>query len=421
MTDTNQDSHVGFRRQSLIFLALNFSYSFFELCFNGVVARLPEGNYSLLWALLKIFFIVTAPLLGVQLVMSKEIASYGVLGEYGKRRYFFELTFRYVSILAVVIMVLGLIFSGLIADFLNIGSVFPVIFLFIAILFYFPIPIYYGVLQGLKKFYHLGIVQVFWGSSKAVIAAGIIFYISRDLSILFTGIIIATLLTVFLSRQFVATIKKYPVEPIENKEILHAYSLIVHVICMTTFITIMKNADVVFAKKFFDSTAADAYACAALVGSAFFMFSGIFLVMFPVVSEESTRGGNPVIFLKKSFQIIIGFSLIGLVAAWFAPKYLMYIITVGKYIPGAENLIKWIGFAIVPLSLVFIMSNYFLARHQWRFITVLAGGMIFQLLFILFMHGTPLRMLAGIIIANITTFLGMLVYAVLEHKKITKS
>ena len=86
--DVKQSSHIGFRRKSLAFLLLNFTYSICELGFNGVTARLPEGTYSGLWALMKIFFIITAPLMGIQLVVSKAVTSYSVLGEYGKGRGF---------------------------------------------------------------------------------------------------------------------------------------------------------------------------------------------------------------------------------------------------------------------------------------------------------------------------------------------
>ena len=310
--------------------------------------------------------------------------------------------------------------SGLIADFLNLTSVLPVLFLFVTILFYFHIPLYYGVIQGFKNFYRLGLAQVLWGFSRAALAACIVLFLTKDLTVLFVGILAATMITVYVSRQFAYEIRAHPAEHIERGELIRAYSLIVPVVLMLVCVTVMKNIDVVFARKFFDSSAADAYACAALVGSGFFMLSGIFMVLFPVVSEENTRGGNPIIFLVKSFQIIIGFSVIGLCVAWFAPSVVMKIITLGKYIPGAESLIRLVGVAVMPVSLVYIISHYLLAKHQWRFIPVLFCGMIIQLLFIGIMHPSPLRMLEGVAIANWLTFIGMCLFVVFDHKGLLK-
>jgi O-antigen/teichoic acid export membrane protein len=94
----------------------------------------------------------------------------------------------------------------------------------------------------------------------------------------------------------------------------------------------------------------------------------------------------------------------------------MKVITLGKSIPGAVPLIRVIGFAVLPVSLVYIMSNYLLAKHNSGFMYILMFGMVFQLLLILSVHRTPLMMLAGIGIANTITCLLMLVYIIREHR-----
>ena len=57
-----RESHAGFIRKSSIFVLLTFMGNIFELGFNGITARLPEGGYGTFNALFKIFFIVIAPL-----------------------------------------------------------------------------------------------------------------------------------------------------------------------------------------------------------------------------------------------------------------------------------------------------------------------------------------------------------------------
>ena len=141
------------------------------------------------------------------------------------------------------------------------------------------------------------------------------------------------------------------------------------------------------------------------------------MVMIPHVSEENTRRRDPIVFLVKSFVVTIGLSVVGMLIAWYAPGLVMNVITLGKYIPGAKQLIRFIGFAIVPLSLVYIMSNYLLAKHRWGFLPILICGVFLQILLIYLMHQTPLRMLSGIALANTTTFAGILVYIIKEHKE----
>jgi len=399
---------------------ISFLTSLCELGFNGVTTRLPGDGYATFWALLKIFFIFIVPLSGVQLVVSKEVASYSVLGESGKRRTFVERTFLYTVAGALIIIGLGGVMSPVIKAFLRLESIFPVLLMFVVIGVYFPLPVLYGTIQGLKKFYTLGVMQVGWGFFRVVIGAAVVLLFYGGLNQFLAGIIAATIVTVIISWIPVRSVFTYPGKPIDKGEILHAYWLIVPVVVMLFCTTVMKNIDVVFAKRFFDSASADAYTCAALVGSAFYTLTGIFMVMFPMVSEENTRGRNPIVLLFKSCFFITSLSVVGIAVAWFAPELLNYIITVGKYKPGADPLIQLIGCAVLPLSLVFIISNYFLAKHHWRFIPILVAGVVLQFMFILFKHETPVEMLSGIITANYITLVGMIVYLVIEHRHFMK-
>jgi len=411
-----QKKHEDFLWRSVIYIALSFFTSLFELGFNAVSVRLPDGNYDTFWALIKLFFIITAPLVAIQLVVSKEVASYGVLDKHGKRRSFVMLTGKYSLFVALGIILVGFAFSSIIANSLDMENNLPVYILFIAIGVYFPVPILCGVIQGLKRFYWLAAAQMSWGGFRLVAAVIIVLWFSLGMVHLLLGIMAATIGTLVVSLLFVRSIFSHPPEKLEREELVRAYSFIIPVIVTLFSVTTMKNVDVVFAKSFFPDSA-KAYTCAALVGSAFYTLTGIFMVMFPIVSEEKTRGRNPIMFLINSCVFVSVLSFIGIGVAMIWPHIPMYIINIGIAIPGAEPLIRVIGLAILPISLVAIISNYFLAKHEWRFIPILAGGMILQLLFIIFNHGTPMKMLIGIMIANTVTFVCLLLYLIIEHRQ----
>ncbi|MFA6472426.1 MAG: hypothetical protein WCU00_10335, partial [Candidatus Latescibacterota bacterium] len=143
-----------------IFIFLNLVSNLFELGVNGIVARLPEGEYGIYGALFKIFFILTTPLAAIQLVVSKEVSSLSAHDRYGEAKHFVTLSLKYVIFAGLAITLIGLLASPLIADFLKIGSVLPVIYLMLIIGFYSLIPVMYGAIQGLQKFVNLGFVNV---------------------------------------------------------------------------------------------------------------------------------------------------------------------------------------------------------------------------------------------------------------------
>jgi len=412
-----RNSHAGFLRRSGLYIVLNALTSVWELGFLGVTVRLPGDGYATFWALLKIFFIVTTPIMAFQFVVGKEVASFSVLGEYGKRRYFVVRTIALAGLISAATIVAGIALSPYIQHSLDIDSVLPVVFLFLTIALYFPIPVFFGAVQGMKKFYTLGFMQMSWGFLRLLFGWFVVSILSGGLTPFVLAVAAATLLTSLVSFFPARQVFVHPPERVEKGEMLHAYGLVFPIIVTLFCVTVMKNIDVVFAKGYFDPGVADAYTCAASVGSGFFILSAVFMVMFPMVSEESTRGGDPIILLVKSCLFVVVFSSVGILAALFFPGLFMYVITLGKNIPGAPPLIRLIGFAVVPMALINITSNYFLAKHQRGFIPILAGGMCLQLLLIVLVHSTPVEMLAGIIAANFFTLCCMMVYVYIDHRR----
>jgi O-antigen/teichoic acid export membrane protein len=388
-----------------------------EVCFSGVTVRLPDGAYSTFWALFKIFFIVTVPLMAFQFVVTKEVAAYSVLGEFGKRRYLVGRTLLFSMIFACALVACGMAASGFVMRFFGMASPLPVVLLSLAIFFYFPIPVLYGAVQGLKKFVTFGFMQMSWGFFRFVFGAVIVIVLAGGISEFMAGIVAATAVTALVSYFPSRPIFAHAPTAMDRREMLHAFGLVAPVILTLFCVTVMKNADVVLAKGYFEAGSADAYTCAATVGSGFFILSAIFMVMFPMVSEEKTRGGNPIMFLYKSCGFVMVLSTIGLAVAAVYPELPMYVFTLGKNVPGAPPLIRLIGYAVIPVALVNIMSNYFLAKHQWRFIPILFAGMLLQLLAIVLVHDTPVQMLIGIIAANFVTLITMILYLVYEHRR----
>jgi len=197
-------------------------------------------------------------------------------------------------------------------------------------------------------------------------------------------------------------------EELERDEFGKAYSLVVPIAFTLFAVTVMRSIDLVFARRFFGDSDVDAYTCAAQVGKGVFMLTSIILVMFPNVSEQRSLNRNPNIYLVKSLFFTVGLTLAGIVVSLAAPGLVMKVITVGQTIPGSEPLIRIVGLAVLPVSVIYIVANYLLAQHKTGFIPVLTVGMIGQLIVIHTFHRSPLEMLVGVGIANAATMAVML-------------
>ncbi len=421
MDSGNKASHVGFIRRSGLFIFLTFMSNVFELGSNGVAARLPEGGFGTFGALFNIFFIITAPLTAVQLVVSKEVSTYRALGEHGKVRTFVWRSLSYVAVFSVVILLAGMLGAKYIAGFLRIGNAVPVLLLMIVVLLYLPFPVFYGVTQGMKKFLVLGMLTFNWGFFRFCFGAIAVLALASGINGLMIAMVAASAATTFFAWLPARSVLGHTGEPIEENEVYRAFGLVLPIIISLFSVIVLKNADIIFSKKFFLPAETDAYTCAARVGSAFFMLGSIIMVMFPYVSEEKTQRRNPIVFLYKSFGVTVGLSFVGIVIAFIYPELLMRIITIGKDIPGALPLIRFIGLAVLPLSLVYIMSNYLLAKHSPGFLPILIAGLVLQITLIYSMHDSPMELLSAVGIANTVTFTAMLGYIIKEHRHYIKN
>lgn len=410
-------SRARFFFSSGVFIALNFLANLFELGFNWVLIRLPEGEYSTFWALFRIFFIIAAPLVAIQLVLGKEISSLIALRRYGAARFFADRSLRYVAVAGAAMMCLGLAVSPLIAGFLRIHTVLPVIFVMLTIALYSPIPVFYGVIQGLKKFATLGAVTICWGGGRFFLSLLLIVVFSAGLNGIMGAVIGAALFTILMAAIAARGVFSHPPEPMGAEEIRRAFTFIFPIAATLYSITLMRGADGIFAKRFFAPAIADAYNLSATVGSAFFTLSGIFMVMLPVVSEETTLNRNPIRFLLRSMFFTTVLSLAGIVAAWFFPGLVVTVMSAGKHIPAAEPLIRIVGITVLPSSLVYLIANYFLARHIAGFLPVLVSGALLQVTFINLFRATPLSMLVAVGAANTATLIGMIGYLWKKHRE----
>lgn len=416
-TTQAQASHRGFYRTGGLFILMMFAGNVFEIAFTALTAHLPGSGYETFNALFNIFFILAAPLAGVQLMVSKEVSAFIALDETGKVRAFVLRTLQFVMVGALWLAAVGVMLSPKISEFLKIPTLAPVMLLMGVYLCYAPFPVFYGTVQGMKRFITIGFLQFAWGVARFGAALLAIRMLAGDVNTMLTATLGAMALSSLVAFIPAARVFRIPREPVRASEYVRAYSMVIPIILSTSMVMILKNTDIILAKRFFDSAGAQAYTCAARVGSGFFVLTGIIMVMFPHVSEEKTLGRNPIVFLVKSLSFTLGLSAAGLLIAGFAPSLVMKLITLGKTIPGAPPLIRYIGFAVLPLAMTYIMTNYLLAKHYAGFIPILAAGVLAQVMILWMAQESPVQLLTGLGIANTVVFLSMLLYVVLEHRR----
>lgn len=357
--------------------------------FHILMSRsLGTQNYGVLSSLLSVFMILAFPLSTVQMVMTKYVAVYKGQNNESQIRYLFSDFFKKLAVAGLVLFVFSILFSGAIGNYLQISAKEPIILLGVFCLFSFLMPVVLGMLQGLEHFFYLSLNGAMSAVSKLVLAMAFVymgFHVSGAMFACVLSVLVTFLVAWLPLRKFLTLHS-----PVKNQSRKEVYQFFIPVFAALCCFGLLAYQDIVLIKHWFDPLQAGAYATAALLGKAFlFPAQSLAMAMFPKVSQAYSRKEETFGLLKHTLLLAAALFAIGLAITFSFPGLLTNLLMKkGSYAPETYtmvfNLIRYYGFAFVPISLTYILMFYYLGRHQNRFVLVLGGATV------LFLGGTHL-------------------------------
>jgi len=339
---------------------------------------LGPQNYGVLFSLLSLFMILAFPLSTVQMVMTKYVAVYKGQENFSQIRFLFTDFFKKLGVVGLVLFIVFLFFSGPISQYLQISTKTPVILIGLFALFSFLMPVVLGTLQGLEHFFYLSMNSAVGAISKFVLAVGLValgYHVNGALFACVLSVLVTFVLAWLPLRGFLK--RHEPVKNISRKEV---YEFFIPVFAALSFYGLLAYQDVILVKHWFDPELAGAYATAAILGKAFlFPAQSLAMAMYPKISQAYARKEETVGLLKHTLLLTAGVLGAGLVITFFFPEFLGMLIMKKGNLSNETfilvvQLIRWYGFAFVPLAVSYILMFYFLGRHEWRFVLVLGGA-----------------------------------------------
>lgn len=318
-------------------------------------------------------------------------AIYFAKNELGKAKtLFFKIT-KAASLIGVVILLLFILFSRQIGDFLNIHDQFLIVIIAFTICLSFIGTVNRGFIQAKLSFTFLTVI-VFLGA-VVKFSSGVLF-VSNGLRVggALMAFVVSFLVPYLLSfLPLRAILSKHQVkEHIDlSKMLKYGYSAVIAFFALTAFIT----TDVVLVKHFFSPELAGLYAGMTIFGKIIFFFSApIGSVMFPLIVQKYAKNENYhsdfrlatfLIFLPSFFLTILFF---------FDPAFIIQLVIRDRheYLAGTEYLgLIGIFFSLYSLNFV-ITSFYFSIQKTFIYLPILFCA-ILQGLLIWFFHTTLMQ------------------------------
>ncbi len=371
-------------RNSIIFFIGSFVASALGYLYHLFLGRLllPE-QYGIIGSLLSMFLIVSVATNTILTVVMKYTAQYYAQGKSAAVVTMQKRLGRWLTVGSVIITGACVALSGPISRFLNIDSVWPVVFLGLSFLFIFVSPIYRGVLQGLQRFGRLSWSMIIDGCAKLFFGL-LLVWLGWSVIGGVLGIVAGALLGLLTSWLFSRDTRKIPGQAFGDWRGVWTYCLPVAVVMLAT--TLLYSIDVILVKHYFSPAEAGLYTAVSQLGKIIvFGTAAIAGVMFPMVAAKFAEGENFRPVFWKAVGIVTGLSALAAVIYFLAPNFIIGLLYGPDYLPGA-SLLGYVAIFMAFYSVINVLVQFFLSIKDYGALLPLVVGCAAQIFLIVLFH-----------------------------------
>lgn len=366
---------------------------------------LGTEGYGELAALLSLFYILNVPSGVIQTILVKFFSVLKAKNEHGQAKRLIRMATIKILLAEGVGIFLLLALSRSIASFLNIESLWYVVWLYLIFATFIVSVVNGSAIQGFQLFTASSVLTTVGMTLRLIFGVGFAYFgVGWTLvSNIFSNVISYSL--TFIPLRFFARIKDKPLT-INRKE---ALGFSIPALITTLGITLLFSQDVLLVKHYFTAHEAGIYASLSVLGKVLFYATGaVSFVLFPVVSERNASGKG------HSRLVAVGLFIIGMVCVGLTALYFMapgiVLVAFGKAFYGAAQYMGMFAIFMSFFSLSSILTQTLLALDKVNVWIITAGFALSQTVLLLLFHGTILHVIGVNIAVSAALFFSLLLY-----------
>ncbi len=283
--------HPGVRQATGV-LAATSAANGLNYLFHVVVSRLlGPSEYGVLVSLLALFLILSLPINLIQTVIANYAAQFRLKGMTGKLKTLFLSSSKKVLIYGGLMTAVFMLLSGMVADFLQVPTVIPVLITGTIVLPSFLLPVATGVLQGSERFSAFSALFLVAGVSRFLFG-GVLVFLGLGAAGALAGSALSQTVTLLLAVVLLSQVLRQKGEP-HGISSFSAYRYSLRTLLGFLAFTILTNIDVPIVKHFFTPQEAGYYGAASTLGKTVLLASvAVTYVMFPKSVHNHARNGE---------------------------------------------------------------------------------------------------------------------------------
>lgn len=358
-------------RAALLLTAANVLGGVLGYVYQVIMGRvLGPADFALFGAVSALIMFIVSPLNAMFMIISRRVTILRVqLHLHALRRFYWRSSVAVLVATAALIPFI-LLFSTDVQGFLKSPTV-TLVWILLAIVFFSALnQINNAFFQGELRFTLLASAGIAFAILKIPLGyMGVMLGYGVEGALL--GLVLAAAITWLIGLALhQARYVSYAIAPQTTSKAI-AFTDVWPVLLANVLFAAMTQLDMVLVNWFFDAEIAGQYAAVSVLGKAvLYLSAGVVLSLFPMVVEKHTLKTSITHILRQALALVALFSgalafLYWLIGRWLVP--LLY----GENFTEAGELLRWYGFAIMPMALVMVAEYYLLAQGRLLFVWLL--------------------------------------------------
>ena len=410
---------------SIIIFAGTIIGSFFSYLFNMLMGRyLGPTQYGEMTALMSFLMIISVAgnaILTITMRYSSQLYAENKFRALKRLLSFFT---KYIYILSFAVILICLVLIKPIANYFSIENLIPILIAFSSLIFGLVVLANKGFLQGTQRFSavsFIGAIEMALRLTLGIILVKVGFQVSGALA----AVVLATAISYFITFWPINSLfKKAKIDKTEtdfrfDKKEIVGYSW--PTLITSVLLIVAMNIDIILVKHYFPAFDAGVYAAISTIAKIIlYITAPVISVMFPMISEKTTKGGKHyLIFLLSLLMVAVGsFLILGVYII--APAKIISILYGSSYI-SFFYLLPEIGMVFLLYSLINLVVNYYMVIKNFVFIWFFLIDLILMTVAIGIWHSSIIIVVRIMIASYSLLFASIMVYYLVSKKEQIKA
>jgi O-antigen/teichoic acid export membrane protein len=361
----------AFARNSLILFTGTLAANVLNYVFHLLVGRMVSIQaYGEVESLTSIINIISVPGMALTMVATKFSAGFKATDDKKGTWDLWSYFNKKIALVIIPIFFIMIVITPWVRDFMNVGSNWPVLLVWILIIVSLFGAVTLGILTGWQKFKEgswVGILSIVVKLAVGIFLVKIGLAASGVIGSFVVATVFSYIAGLYILRPIIKFRKKEKADDKIEKKINFSSvkKFIMPAFCANLAINLIGNVDMVLAKHNLDPHTAGQYGALFIVSKIIFFATGVIATVLFSMSAENVhlKNNKSAIIFKQAFFGVLALSLGASLVYFVFPKFVLGMLFGNKYADVA-NFLGWFAVAVTLFSLVNLIVQYLLSLHR---------------------------------------------------------